>query len=242
MPRYPFMNKRFHSLPVLWMRGIAILFTGCGRELQQRQAFTIFLQKEVIPRNSSIIIPTKAMRKKFGEFARHYDIIVDYNKAVTEKVRRPLEKLQDSFSDAMKPETGVKERKDATVKYLEALKQFEQALDQELAVAEGKISILEQPDEVNQAFMQAVEKHVRVPAKTLKAMIPATKEMLEKNLEMLNFILAHKGKIEIRDGMIQVRDRSTLAKLSQMQADIAKKAHDLHKRYKELTNQGDNAQ
>jgi len=236
------MNKRFHSLLVLWMLGVAILLAGCGRELQQRQAFTIFLQKEVIPRNSSIIVPTKAMRKKFGEYAKHYDVIVDYNKAVTEKVRRPLDKLQGNFSDAMKPEAGVKERRDATVKYLEALKQFEQALDQELAVAEGKISVLKQPDEVDQVFMQAVEKHVRVPAKTLKAMIPATKEMLEKNLEMLDFILAHKSKVEIRDGMIQVRDRSTLAQLSQMQADIAKKAQDLQKRYKELTSQGESAQ
>ena len=73
-------------------------------------------------------------------------------------------------------------------------------------------------------FTQAVEKHVRLPAHTLKSMVPVTNEMLKKNLALLDFVLANKGKILIKDGMIQVTDQSALSRLNQMQADIAKTA------------------
>jgi len=231
------MNKHFRSLFVLWLVGVALTLTGCGRELQQRQAFISFLQKEVVPRNSSIIIPNKAMRKKFGEYAKHYDIIVDFNKAMTEKIGTPLSKLQDSYSDAMKPEATVKVRRQATVKYLEALDEMEKSLDQELASAEAKFSTLEQPAEVRAVYAQVIEKHVRTPAKALKTLLPATREMLDKNLAMLNFILEHKGKIEIRDGMIQVKDRSALAQLNKMQAEIAKTAQNLQAQHNEFSKQ-----
>jgi len=231
------MNKHVRSLLILWLLGVAITLTGCGRELQQRQAFITFLQKEVIPRNSGILIPTKAMRKKFGEYASHYDVIIDFNKAMQEKIGRPLDKLQREFSEAMKPEATVKARTAATTKYRESLQEIEKTLDDELAVAEGRINQLVQPSELKTVYTQAVDKHVRFPAKALKAMIPATREMLDKNLALLEFVGANKGKIEIRDGMIQVKDRSTLARLNEMQADIAKMAQSIQAQHTEFTRQ-----
>lgn len=224
MRKGTFMNKRFHSLIVLWMIAAALLLTGCGRELQQRHAFIGFLQKEVIPRNSGLLIPTKTMRKKFGEYAPHYDVIVDFNTTMHEKVSKPLDRLQRDFAEAMKPEAGVKERKAATTKYMTALAEIGQALDTELALAEEKIAALQQPNELKAVFTQAVDKHVRLPAHTLKSMVPVTNEMLKKNLALLDFVLANKGKILIKDGMIQVTDQSALSRLNQMQADIAKTA------------------
>jgi len=236
------MNKRFHSVLVLWMLAVVMLLTGCGRELQQRQAFISFLQKEVIPRNSGLSIPSKAKRKKFGIYAMHYDVIVEYNKAVFERVGRPLERLQREYQDAMKPEASVEERKSAIAKYREALQSIEDALDKELATTESEVARLEQPDELKEVYLQAVEKHVRIPAQALKAMIPATREMLSKNLDLLDYILANKGKVEIKDGMIQVdrnkdRDQSTLARLNEMQAEILKMAEAIRAQYNEFTQQ-----
>ncbi|MDR0703145.1 MAG: DUF3053 domain-containing protein [Azoarcus sp.] len=216
------MKKHFHSFLV--MLGVILLLAGCGRELQQRHAFVGFLQKEVIPRNSGLIIPTKTMRKKFGDYAAQYDAIVDFNSAIHEKVGRPLDKLQRDFAEAMKPEAGVNERKAATVKYMDSLAEIEETLDMELTRAEQRIAAFQQPAELQAVFRQAIDKHVRLPARTLKLMIPATNEMLKKNLDLLDFVVANKGKILIKDGMIQVKDPTTLAKLNRMQADIAKTA------------------
>jgi len=236
------MNKRFYSIPALWILCLVVLLTGCGREVQQRQAFTSFLQKEVIPRNSGILIPTKAMRKKFGVYALHYDLIVEYNKAVLEKVGRPLEKLQREYQDAVKPEANVEERRKAIIKYREALHAIEAELDKELAWAESEIAKLDQPDDLKTVYTLAVEKHIRIPAKALKAMIPATEEMMGKNLDLLDYITANKGKVEIKDGMIQVdrnkdKDQSALTHLNEMQAEILKMANAIQMQHSEFTRQ-----
>jgi len=236
------MNMRFRSILVLWMLGVVVLLAGCGRELQQRQAFISFLQKEVIPRNSGILIPTKAMRKKFGIYAAHYDVIIEYNKAILERIGRPLEKLQREYQEAMKPEANVEERKNAITKYREALQSIEAALDREVATTESEVAKLDQPDELKEVFLQAVEKHVRIPAQALKAMIPATGEMMSKNLDLLNYIMANKGTVEIKDGMIQVdrnkdKDQSVLTRLNEMQAEILKMAQSIQSQHNEFMRQ-----
>jgi hypothetical protein len=231
------MKKHFSSFLVLWMIGIVLLFTGCGRELQQRHAFSGFLQKEVIPRNSGLIIPSTSMRKKFGEYAAHYDVIVDFNNGMHEKVGRPLDKLQREFAVAMKPSAEINERKAATIEYMNALMEIETILDAELTRTEQRIASLQQPAELQAVFIQAVDKHVRLPAQTLKRMIPTTVEMLKKNLALLDFIVANKGKISIKDGMIQVKDQSALAQLNRMQADIAQAAQAIQAQHTEFTQQ-----
>jgi len=177
------------------------------------------------------------MRKKFGEYASHYDVIIDFNKSMQEKIVLPLDKLQREFSEAMRPEATVKARTTATTRYRQSLQQIEKTLDDELALAEGKIARLVQSNDLKAVYTQAVDKHVRFPAKALKAMIPATCELLDKNLALLEFIGSNKGKVEIRDGMIQVKDRSTLARLNEMQADIAKMAKNIQSQHNEFTRQ-----
>jgi hypothetical protein len=236
------MNKRFHSILLLWMIGFIVLFTGCSRELQQRQAFINFLQKEVIPRNSGILIPNKAMRNKFGVYVMHYDVIVEYNKTMLERVGKPLEKLQREYQDAMKPEATVEERRAAILKYRETLQSIEATLDKVLASTELEIAALDQPIDLKDIYTQAAEKHVRIPAKALKNMIPATEEMMNKYLDLLDFITANKGKVEIKDGMIQVdrnkdKGQTTLTRLNEMQEEMVKISQSLRSQYDEFIRQ-----
>jgi len=236
------MNKRFYSVSVLWMLCLVALLTGCGREAQQRQAFISFLQKEVIPRNSGILIPDRATRKKFGVYATHYDVIVESNRAILEKVGRPLERLQREYQDAMKPEANVEERRAAIIKFREALQSIEITLDNELATTGVEIEKLSQPDDLEGVFIKAVEKHIRTPSKSLKAMIPAIEKMMSKNLDLLDFIAANKGKVEIKDGMIQVdrnkdKDQSVLMHLNEMQTEILKMAQAIQRQHNEFTRQ-----
>ncbi|MCL1861280.1 MAG: DUF3053 domain-containing protein [Proteobacteria bacterium] len=236
------MNKRFCSILVLWMLGLVVLLAGCSRELQQRQAFIGFLQKEVIPRNSGLLIPTKAMRKKFGIYATHYDVIVEYNKVMLEKVGRPLEKLQREYQEAVKPEANVEERRKAIITYRKALQPIKAALDMEIVTTESEVGKLDQPNELKEIYTQAVEKHVRIPAKALEAMIPAIETMMDKSLELLNYIIANKGKVEIRDGMILVdrnkdKDQATLAKIEAMQAEIRNMEQAIQIQHKEFIRQ-----
>ncbi|MCL2160630.1 MAG: DUF3053 family protein [Betaproteobacteria bacterium] len=236
------MNKRFYFVAVFCALCLVALFAGCSREIQQRQAFTSFLQKEVIPRNSGIYIPNIATRKKFGIYATHYDVIVEHNKTMLDRVGRPLEKLQREYQDAVKPEATAKERREAIIKYRDALQTIVVDLDKVLAATEAEIEKLNQPDGLKETYTQTVEKHVRAPARILKAMIPAIAEMMGKNLDLLDYIAANKGKVEIKDGMIQVdrnrdRDQSILARLKEMQDEIHAMAQAIQEQHNELTRQ-----
>jgi len=236
------MNKRFSFVAVCLVISLVASFAGCSRDVQQRQAFTSFLQKEVIPRNSGIYIPNTAMRKKFGIYATHYDLIVEHNKTMLERVGKPLEKLQREYQDAVKPEASAKERREAIIKYRDALQSIAENLDKVLAATEAEIAKLNQPDGLKEIYDQAVEKHIRAPARTLKAMIPAIAEMMGKNLELLDYIAANRGKVEIKDGMIQVdrtkdRVQSILARLKEMQDEIHEMAQAIQEQHNELTRQ-----
>jgi hypothetical protein len=236
------MNNRFRSIFALCLVGFVVLFAGCSRELQQRQAFIKFLQKEVIPRNSGILIPNMAMRNKFGIYASHYDVIVEYNKAMLERVGSPLEKLQREYHDTMKPEATVQERRAIIIKYRETLQSIESSLDKVLAATESEFAVLDQPDDLKDVYSKATEKHVHIPAKALKAMILTTDEMMHKNLDFLDYIAANKGKIEIKDGMIQIdknrdKDQSTLTRLNEMQKEIHEMARSLQAQHNEFTRQ-----
>jgi len=234
------MNKHFYTVP--WILCLVVLLGGCGRELQQQQAFESFLQKEVIPRNSGILIPNMSTRKKLGVYALHYDVIVEYNKVVLEKVCKPLEKLQRDYQDAMKPEASVEERRKAIIEHRRAIRALEVALDKELAWTESEIAKLDQPDELRKVYTLAVEKHIRIPAKAFKAMVPANEKMMNKNLDLLDFIAANKGKVEIKDGQIQVdgkkdKDQATLNRLREMQDEIIKMAKAIQTQHNEFTRQ-----
>jgi predicted RND superfamily exporter protein len=222
---------------VLWMLSIVVLLTGCGRELQQRQAFISFLQKEVIPRSSGIIVPNRSMRKKFGEYAAHYDVIVDFNNNMLENVCKPLDSLHNEYLLAMKPEASIKGRRPVIAKYRKELQQIETNLDKDLATAESQIESLKQSDDLKVVYTQVVDKHIRIPAQTLKFMIPETDEMLDKHLALIDFINSSKGKVEIKDNMIQVKDPSVLAKINEMQADISKTGQAIQTRYNEFMRQ-----
>jgi len=235
------MNKHFRSVFILCMLGFAMLLAGCSRELQQQHAFISFLQKEVIPRNSGFLIPPD-MHKKFGDYAAHYNVIVDYNKTILSKVTKPLEKLQREYQDAMKPETSVEGRKDAIIKYRDALQLIGTSLDTEYAAVESKLAALNQPPNVKEVYGQAVEKHIRIPAKSLKDLIVAIKAMLNKNLDWLDYIILNKGTVEIKDGMIQV-DRNkkdyqvTLTRLEEMQKEIRDMDDAIQAQHTEITRQ-----
>lgn len=223
------MNKRFRSVLVFCTLSLAVLLTGCNSESKQQIAFINFLQKDVIPRNSGFLIPNADTRKKFGVYAAHYSLIVEYNKILLERVSKPLEKLQREYQDAVKPETSAEERKEAIIEYREALQAIKKILDKEFASVESKIEALSQPDEVKGVYARAVEKHVHIPGQDLRDLIVSIEMMLNKNLDLLDYIIANKGKVELKEGMIEV-DRnkkdyqSTLDRLYKMQSEIREMA------------------
>jgi hypothetical protein len=230
------MHKHLHSLLVAWASVSILLTTGCDREPQQRQTFIEFLKKEVeTPRKNALEIPTPAMRKRYGNYAAYYDVIIDFNRAVATDVSKPISRLYRECRAVLnKPDSSVTERREAIIKLRDALRQIEKSLDDELATAEAKAAALNQPNNLKIVYFQAFDKYVRLPTREVKAILIPTNELLEKYLAMLNFFDAHKGKIEIRDGMIQINDPKLTTELNAIQAEITKMEQGIQEKHAEF--------
>ena len=56
-----------------------LLLTGCFSEPKERKAFIEFLDKEVLSaRGMSYPVPNEGKRQTFGDYAKHYDVVVQF--------------------------------------------------------------------------------------------------------------------------------------------------------------------
>jgi hypothetical protein len=237
IPKGIFMHKHFHSLIVAWIGAAVLLTAGCDREPQQRQTFIDFLKKEAeTPRKNALEIPTPAMRKRYGNYAPYYDVIIDFNKTISTDISKPINRLYRECRAVLnKPDSSVTERREAITKLRDALQKIEKSLDSELAIAEAKAAVLSQPNNMKIVYFQVFDKYVRHPARELKATLAPTDELLGKYLAMLDFFDAHKGKITIQDGMIQINDPKLTAQLNAIQAEITQMEQTIQAKHTEFT-------
>lgn len=227
------MNRLFRGFVVLFgVVLVSAMLGGCGREVLQRQAFINFLQYDVLPRNTGLPLPPGSLRKKFGNYASDYDILVEFNNNFTKKIVKPMETLQQAYTTAMMPESPQSARREATVQYRNfIISQLSAMIEDELAATEAKIKLLNQPDDLKDVYTQTVNKYIRQPSRTLQEIIPAVADMLNRNLELLDYVDANAGKIEIKDGFYSVKDPAISRKLVDLQSAItasAQRVQDVH--------------
>jgi hypothetical protein len=215
------MNKKcLLSLYWLWMLGVVMLIAGCGNEEAQRQAFIEFLQKSVIEKKgNAITVLTQEQRERFGDYALHYDIVVDFNKAISEFVK-PMDGIVREMTTAMKQDADAEARKALMVKFDDLFQQINKKFDGELIRAETRLAALDQPDDLKVVYTQAFERTVRVPGRIFREMASLMAEMVAKGNEMFDFITNNPDKIEIRDGRMTVKDQVVLSRLNAFQAEL----------------------
>jgi hypothetical protein len=234
------MNKCFLSLRWLWMLGVVMLVAACGNEEAQRQAFIEFLQKNVIDRKSNnIMVPTQKQREQFGDYASHYDIIVDFNKSVGEVAGKQLDGMVRDLMAAMKQNVDAEARKALMSKFDELFQQINKKIDDELSRAEERLADLDQPDDLKAVYIQAFERTVRTPGRIIREMVSLTTEMAAKGNEMFDFITSNPDKIEIKGNRMIAKDQAALTKLNAFQnelLEIVKKLQELKSQYDSLAN------
>ncbi|MDR2689365.1 MAG: DUF3053 domain-containing protein [Azoarcus sp.] len=231
------MNKWFLSLRWLWMLGVVVLIAACGNEEAQRQAFIEFLQKSVIEKQGGFItVLTQEQREHFGDYASHYDIIVDFNRSMGEVVK-PLNGIAREMTSTMKQNVDAEARKALMVKLNDQFQQINKKLDEELSRAETRLADLNQPDDLKAVYTQAFERTVRTPGRISREMVSLTAEMVTKANEVFDFIANNPDKIEIKGGRMIAKDRAVLTKLNAFQADllaIVQKLQELKAQYDAL--------
>ena len=229
------MNKRFHSLLGLWVVGIALVVSGCGNEAKQRQNFIDFLQKDVIEKKGvAYAIPSKDLRESFGDYARQYDVIIDFHRGMNERTGKSLGKISGEFSSVMKRNTDIGERKKVLADLRNAVVEVEKNLDEELASAEAKVAGFNQPDDLKAVYDLAFDKKVRAHAKGVKALMPGLSGMLDNISELFEFMDANQDKIRIQGRVVRTNDQTTSTQFNKLTAKLNARAQDFQKQYRDF--------
>jgi hypothetical protein len=207
---------------------LAILVAGCDDEPAQRKAFIAFLQTRIIDK-PGLHVPhlTPEEAKSFGDYAKQYAIITDFNDGLDQSVARPMQEAMQH--EAMNTINDVVARHADFIAFRDGVTQLRAALDKQLAAADAAHAALKQPEDLKPVFDQAYERDVTIPAKAFADIFPDLSGALSALVDLGGFVETHKDRVTINGPMLQTSDPALQAQLTAMIAALTAKNDALNK-------------
>ena len=195
--------RRPFALAVMML--VAGFVTGCNDEPTQRKAFIDFLQTRIIDKPGlHVPHPTPDEAKSFGDYAKQYAIITDFNDGLDQSVARPMaEAINHGAIHAI---DDVITRHADFVAARDGMTQLRAALDKQLAAADTAHAALKQPDDLKLVFDKAYERDVTIPAKAFADIFPDLSQALTAIVDLGDFLGQHKDKVSINGTVLQTSD------------------------------------
>jgi hypothetical protein len=184
---------------------IAFLVVGCDQEPTQRKAFIEFLQTRIIDK-PGVHVPhlTYDEAKSFGDYAKQYAIITDFNDGLDQSIAKPMEEAMNR--GAIRSIDDVVTRHADFIAVRDGVGQLREAIDKQLATAAAAHTALKQPDDLKTVFDKAYERDVTAPAKAFEDIFPDISEVMTAVIDLGNFIDQHKDKVKIVGSVVQTSD------------------------------------
>jgi hypothetical protein len=195
---------------------IAFACAACGDdEATQRKAFITFLQTRIIDKQG-LHVPhlTADEAKSFGDYAKQYAIITDFNDGLSQSIAAPMQEAMRKGSITSLGDIVTRHGDFVAVR--DGMAQLRAALDKQLAAADAAHVALHQPDDLKPVFDKAYERDVTIPAKAFAEIFPDMDEVLKIAIAMGDFLNQHKGEVTINGSMLQTSNPSLQAKLTEM--------------------------
>jgi hypothetical protein len=208
---------------------IALALLGCGdNEVTQRKAFIEFLQSRIIAK-PGVHVPklTAEETAAFGDYAKHYAVIADFNGNLDQVVSRPMQQALAKGTPHSLAE--VMERRQDVAAVGEGMAKIRIALDQQLATADAAHAALKQPDDLKPVYDAAYARDVTMPAKAMADIFPDVDETMKSILALADFVAAHQGAVKIQGTMIQTSDPSLQPVLAAMIDKVREKSEAINK-------------
>jgi Protein of unknown function (DUF3053) len=217
--------SRLHLASVL----IAFALFGCGdNEATQRKAFIEFLQNRIIAK-PGVHVPhlTAEETAAFGDYAKHYAVIADFNGNLDQAVSQPM--LQAIAKGTPHSLAEVMARRQDVAAVGEGMATIRAALDQQLATADAAHAALKQPDDLKPVYDAAYARDVTMPAKAMADIFPEVDETMKSILVLADFVAAHQGAVKVQGAMIQTSDPSLQPALAAMIDKVREKGDAINK-------------
>jgi hypothetical protein len=207
---------------------LALVVAGCDDEPEQRKAFIAFLQTRIIDK-PGLHVPhlTPDEAKSFGDYAKQYAIITDFNDGLDQSVFKPLQEAMEH--GAVHSLGEVVSRHADFVAARDGFALLHAALDKQLGAADAAHAALKQPDDLKPVFDKAYERDVTIPAKAFDDIFPDLSAGLSTIVDLGDFIEQHKDKVTINGSMLQTSDPALQAQLAALLAGVSAKNDAIHK-------------
>jgi hypothetical protein len=197
---------------------LALAAAACGdSEPDQRKAFIKFLDD--INRRTGVhfLVPTDADRAAFGDYMRHYTVILDFNK--------DMKVISADYQDAMKKVGVGPNVQPQTFEQLVARRQTFPVLrditnksiesfEQRLAKADGDRASLQQPEDLKIVYKAAFDKLVAAPVQAMIASDKALLVMLDSSEKIAGYVDQHRTRVTVSGSQVRASDARTLAELN----------------------------
>jgi hypothetical protein len=184
---------------------LAAALTACNDEPAQRKAFTEFLQTRIIDK-PGLHVPhlTPEEEKSFGDYAKQYAIITDFNDGLDKSVAKPMTEAINR--GAVRSIDDVVTRHADFVAARDGITQLRAQIDKQLAAADAAHAALKQPEDLKPVFDKAYERDVTIPAKAFEDIFPVLSSALSAVVDLGDFIDKHKDEVTINGSLIQTSD------------------------------------
>jgi hypothetical protein len=193
---------------------ITLLLAGCGDdEPKQRKAFIDFLQTRIVDK-PGVHVPhlTDEQAKSFGDYAKQYAVITDFNAKLDASVGGPMQQaLQNGMPSSL--DDVVARRGDLAI-LRDDMTKLRETLQEQLAAADAAHVALKQPDDLKRVFDAAYAKDVTAPAQAFSDIFPDVIAAQDAALAVADFITQHRGVVKIQGSQIQVSDQRMRQQLS----------------------------
>ena len=212
--------------------------TGCGDdEPMQRKAFIEFLQTRIVNK-PGLHVPhlTFDEEKAFGEYAKHYAIIADFNDSLDAAVSKPMSRTMEAAVPRSLAEAVQRRGEFAALG--DSLVTIRAALDARLAAADAAHAALKQPPDLKPVFDAAYDRDVTQPAKLFVDMFPDADAAMKAILALTDFIAQHPA-IRVQGSMLQTSDPALQAPLQSLLDAVRAKndaINDARRRFNSLIN------
>ncbi|MFZ2007166.1 MAG: DUF3053 family protein [Stellaceae bacterium] len=188
---------------------------GCNDEPAQRKAFIEFLQTRIIDK-PGLHVPhlTQEETTKFGDYAKQYAIITDFNDGLDKSVAQPMTAAINR--GAISSLNDVVTRHADFIAARDGIAKLRDEIDKQLAAADAARAALKQPDDLKAVFDKAYERDVTVPAKAFEDIFPDLSQALTAIVDLGDFIDQHKDKVSIVGNQLQTSDPALRPQLQAM--------------------------
>ena len=194
------------------------------KEQEQRKAFIAFLETYLIAATGADRVRmSEDMRKKVGEYGRHFDVIALYSKELGDiNARLTGEKTRIAAHGSIPMDKLAGER--ARIEQMvAAISRSAQHMDAVKSKADAAKAALAQPEDLRAAFDRAYEKEVSGYAAASQALYAAQKDFYVEALRIGAFIEKHRDKIQFKNKTVTIDEPALLHEYNILQKTLQEK-------------------